>query len=247
MYDLIIPAAGRGTRLGLPFPKLFADITHDKRVIDHLLDTFNDATRCTIVLSPAGLNYYYQHLSTLPPSENRFVTVQNQPTGMGAAVLYALPYTKSDYTVVIWGDQAGIKRVAFDQAFTHFINSSSDFLSPHVKVSKPYVSYNYSCEAAVYRLTNIKQSRDLELPPVTGLTDCGLFIFRTQILKDYLRPYLDSCPVSPVTGEKNFLPFLVYISELGKRTVPLILKDLSLALGINTVNDLAAIKQLHSS
>ena len=89
----VIPAAGQGSRLGTTVPKLFVEIKQGLRIWDILLARVATVTRHVhLVLSPEGLDHFEALGRPAPPGVRVTCSVQEQPRGMGDAVLGACEY-----------------------------------------------------------------------------------------------------------------------------------------------------------
>src|ERR1041385_2670368 len=107
-WTAIIPAAGRGSRLGFPRPKILYPVA-GRPILDWLLDILlPNSVSLVFVLSPDGVADVTEHLRRRMPDGFKIV-VQHTPTGMGDAVALALPAVETVHAAIIWGDQVGLR------------------------------------------------------------------------------------------------------------------------------------------
>ena len=106
---LIIPAAGRGSRLGLAIPKLLVPV-NGRAMIDHLFALYATvADGAVLVVHPTAVDEVRSHISDAPfPFA---VVVQHEPTGMLDAILLARPAvvrSSPRRILITWCDQVAI-------------------------------------------------------------------------------------------------------------------------------------------
>src|SRR5437588_2487639 len=106
-WTAIIPAAGRGSRLGSDQPKILYPIL-GKPILEWLLDALVPVCRSfVLVLSPEGRS------AIEPAARHRLgveldVVIQERPTGMADAVRLAAAVTRTEFALTIWGDQVTV-------------------------------------------------------------------------------------------------------------------------------------------
>jgi bifunctional UDP-N-acetylglucosamine pyrophosphorylase/glucosamine-1-phosphate N-acetyltransferase len=176
-------------------------------------------------------------LAADPHRDRISIGVQEKPRGMGDAIFGAADTWKNfSHLLVVWGDQAGLSSDTLRRAIAlHAAGYGPRCTLPVVETEQPYVQY-------VFRdglLNTIRQAREGALVDQHGLSDVGVFLLETDGLQDAWRDYGLIAAAGEVTGELNFLPFLVYLSQTCRwrfGTVPV--TDASEARGINTRADL---------
>lgn len=136
----VIPAAGRGTRLGLSRPKILVELRADLSIWDVLaegLHTFVDGYN--VILSPDGEKLFRRALQERRVVKPVDITLQHEPKGMGHAIFCgASVWGKYDSILVIWGDQVNVSRSTLDACVTAHRNASEFQITlPVVKVNCP--------------------------------------------------------------------------------------------------------------
>jgi CTP:molybdopterin cytidylyltransferase MocA len=247
----VIPAAGRGSRLNRNGPKLLAPITEQETVwsllrrrLEGLVDHIH------VVLSPRDLHAFRRvldHEAVLDTAGARRVTigVQPQPTGMGDAVYIGHPvWSRADVLLVVWGDQVHVTRGTFQAALRLHANAQRRIVLPLVRLPVPYVEYAFDASG---RLTAVWQSREGHRCQPGGLGDVGTFVLSTQGLgEEWLRFRADGNR-GEMTGEINFLPFLLHLTRRHWETIPLHLSEPLQARGVNTPDDLEFFRNLYTT
>src|SRR5678816_1858561 len=100
---LIIPAAGRGTRLQSDLPKVLYPVA-GRPMIDHLLDLYSDvAERFVLVLSPEFDEAVRRHCSSIHRFAGRIdYAIQERPDGMLPAILAAASIVAGHQPESVW-------------------------------------------------------------------------------------------------------------------------------------------------
>lgn len=231
----VIPAAGRGSRLGMDKPKILAplnarqtiwSVLHAKLapLVDHI----------HVVLSPEGIREFPT------PPEGVSLSVQPEPTGMGDAIFGASAYWETfDAILVVWGDQVFVSSGTLGRALATLALPQRHAVLPLTGMAKPYVEYVF--EGA--ELVKVLQSREGDTTRPGGFSDVGTFLLGTPGLGAAWKVYLSQAPRGSQTGEVNFLPFLPFLSAQGWTIAPLEIPDPTEARGINTLEDLSFFRE----
>lgn len=233
----VIPAAGRGSRLGLDVPKLLAPLGFGRTVWTHLRDSLaGSAGHVHVVMSPA-FSELMKEAAAESPRGSVSVGVQLQPLGMGDAIFGAFDHWKHfRQLLVIWGDQAGLSAETLRRVIArHASGAGPRCTLPVVEAERPYVQYVFQGQS----LVEIRQAREGALVDARGSSDVGVFLLETEGLAEAWQSYAATAAAGAVTGELNFLPFLVFLSRRCGwtfETVPV--TDPTEARGINTREDL---------
>jgi bifunctional UDP-N-acetylglucosamine pyrophosphorylase / glucosamine-1-phosphate N-acetyltransferase len=235
----VVPAAGRGSRLGMDIPKALVRPDGTRTLIEIMFDKVADVVdRFVTVVSPAVL----QH-DSWPNSLALEVVIQEYPTGMGDAVFCAVEQIKeSSIILVLWADQYGITPETIKHCIeAHQINKgiSPRITIPLIKVEKPYVEYKILGD----RIESISQSREGQMVAEEGLTDVGLFVLDAgPSLVSEWNSHIKSGIKGELTNERNFLPFLEWLTNNNWELVT-VAAQAEDRLGINTREDFAKAKE----
>jgi bifunctional UDP-N-acetylglucosamine pyrophosphorylase/glucosamine-1-phosphate N-acetyltransferase len=240
-WTALIPAAGRGVRLGSDRPKILYPV-NGKPILDHLLALLNPfCIRFVFVLSPSGRGAIEKRLEQLCPGRYN-IAIQEQPTGMGDAVACGAGLVQTANTLVIWGDQAAVRPATIETG----IRIHDGIISPAATVPtavrpQPYIHLERDSSG---RLQRLLQAREGDAMPAEGETDSGVFLFRTESLRKSL-PLLsreESCR-GRKTGEVNFLPLLPLLERSGERCISVRIIGVEESVGINTPEEAAYLSE----
>jgi len=229
----VIPAAGRGSRLGLvDRPKILAPVDEDRgetiwSILAAKLRPF--AERIQLVLSPSGAEWF--------TNAGADIAIQDEPLGMGDAIFRGASSWKADRVLIVWGDQVNLSSETFERTLQVHARAAcrSAFALPRVWHVKPYVQYDFNETGDV---TGVRQSREGDVTDAAGWSDVGLFCLSTSGLADLWTEYLATAPHGSTTGEINFLPFLPFLSSKGWAAATWDVMDPDEARGVNTPADL---------
>lgn len=234
----VIPAAGRGTRLGSDQPKILTPLTaHDTvwsilhakiaPLVDHI----------HLVLSPDGAKQF----PDLPA--NVSVSIQPDPIGMGDAIFRGFEtWSHYDAVLIVWGDQVFVSADTLKRAILALRRAQRHAVLPVTRMATPYVEYVFDGP----RLSQVLQTREGDTTAPNGFSDVGTFLLGTGGLRPAWEDYSRSAARGRGTGEINFLPFLPYLSAHGWTITPLEVADPAEARGINTKDDLAFFQSLYN-
>ena len=232
----VIPAAGRGTRLGGDGPKILAPLTaHDTiwSILQARLAPLVDHIH--LVLSPEGA-------AAFPPlPANVSTSIQPAPTGMGDAIFRGYDvWSRYDAVLVVWGDQVFVSTDTVRRALDA-LRPGENAVLPVTRMAIPYVEYVFDGP----RLTKVLQTREGDVTTPNGYSDVGTFLLGTGELKAHWDAYRTKAPRGAATSEINFLPFLPFLSAQGWTITPVEVADATEARGINTKDDLAFFQSLY--
>jgi bifunctional N-acetylglucosamine-1-phosphate-uridyltransferase/glucosamine-1-phosphate-acetyltransferase GlmU-like protein len=232
---IIIPAAGRGSRLGWDGPKALSPVA-GRPMIDFVLERYSDvASRFVVVVAPAAVPAFEAYLPTTRGAID--CVVQPEPTGMLPAVLCARPAIEThqpDQVWITWCDQIGISAATIARLRQAMDDQpAAALVFPSVRQAPPYIHFVRDADG---RIAGVFQRRDGDPMPSVGESDAGLFAMRREVFLNDLVEYARIAPVSDRTQERNFLPFIPWLAERAVvRTVEL--ADPREALGVNTADD----------
>ena len=237
-WTALIPAAGRGRRLGFSRPKILYPL-RGRLILDWLLDFLvPNCASLVFVLSPEGAGEVAAALEQRIPG--RFaVVIQETPTGMGDAVALALPRVKTRYAAVVWGDQVALRRESVESCMRlHQGPLQPSVTCPTVLRANPYIHFDRD-EAG--RLVGLKQAREGDAMPETGESDTGFFCFETAALRRLLDRLRAEGSVGTATREFNLLPVIPLAAQREVVLTPRVMR-LEETVGVNTREDAAAVE-----
>ena len=235
----VIPAAGRGTRLGADGPKILTPLTANDTIWSILYAKLAPLVdHIHLVLSPEGAAAF----PPLPASVS--TSIQPAPTGMGDAIFRGYDvWSKYDAVLVVWGDQVFVSADTLNRALAALSVPDRHAVLPVTRMAVPYVEYVFDGP----RLTKVLQTREGDVTTPNGYSDVGTFLLSTGELKARWDAYLAQAPRGGGTGEINFLPFLPFLSVRGWTVTPLEVADATEARGINTKDDLNFFQSLYKN
>ena len=234
----VIPAAGRGTRLGADTPKILTPLSARDTIwsvlharlaplVDHI----------HLVLSP--------HVaSVFPPlPENVSAGIQPAPIGMGDAIFQGFDvWSRHDAVLIVWGDQVFVSADTLARAIAA-LRPGRQAVLPVTRMAAPYVEYVFEGP----RLARVLQTREGDVTAPDGYSDVGTFLLGTEGLRGAWEDYLKDAARGAGTGEINFLPFLPFLCARGWPVTRIEVADATEARGINTKDDLAFFQNLYKS
>jgi bifunctional UDP-N-acetylglucosamine pyrophosphorylase/glucosamine-1-phosphate N-acetyltransferase len=234
--SVLVAAAGRGARAGLPYPKTLYPVRGRPTLVRILETLSNLDQRPTVVISPSGRIPISKCLSRFNISAH--MVEQSEPKGMGDAVLCfrkSGAYGSSNNVLLIWGDIPLIEKATVDAMVTAHVENDNDFTFVTGWVSNAYTLVERCARGQV---VGVLESRELgPWETIVGERDIGLFIFRRDLVLDLLEQDLPG-KLGKISGEHGFLYVIRLLTSRGHRVVGLpIATELDL-VSLNSVSDL---------
>jgi len=244
----VVPAAGRGSRLGVDIPKVFVSLRPGWTIWDALHEQLaRVADRVVLVLSPEGTCYLADHRAEFPAESfsRTELACQGEPTGMGDAIFGAAElWRDARDLLIVWGDQVNLSAKTFRGCVErHDARKGPALTLPVTRVKRPYVEYVFDAGG---HLREVRQSREGDKCAANGFSDVGMFLLTggAALLREW-EHYRAAAREGAATGELNFLPFLAYLSvEAGWPVNRYEVSDPAEARGVNTPEDLAWARKL---
>lgn len=237
---LIVPAAGRGSRLGASGPKALVPVD-GRPMLDHVLDLHaSSVDRIALVVAPGA----YPEFAAFAEARDLSIdlAVQAEPTGMLDAIWTAQPLVaryRPTRVVVTWCDQIGITDETIRRVHERSrAPDAAPLLFPTLEVTRPYIHFDRDPSG---RIAGVRQRREGDAMPERGETDLGLFDLSLDAYLGDLADFTREATPSSSTGERNFLPFIPWLASRHRvETLPG-MSSIEV-LGINTPDDLAVVE-----
>jgi len=236
---LIVPAAGRGSRLGADLPKALVPVA-GRPMLDHLVERHAPfVDRIAVVVAPSAWDQFTAYVA-----ERSFpidLAVQREPTGMLDAIMAATSLVNEHQprrVVLTWCDQVAISDATLQQLRNTTAALPPSLVLPTLEVDTPYIHFDRDSSG---RIVGVRHRREGDAMPARGETDIGLFDLSLDAYRRDLLHFARGAEPGSVTGERNFLPFIPWLAATGGvHTFPA--ASAIEALGINTPADLSAIE-----
>lgn len=228
----LVPAAGRGSRAGLPYPKTLHPV-RGVPILGRLLDLLApyDAEP-VVVVSPDGRAPVATFLRD--SGRRAELVVQPEPRGMGDAVLRfadAADAAAADDILLVWGDIPLLSPATLEATVAAHRGGGAAMTLPTRHVDRAYTVVTRDAAGAV---TGIAETREAGIDPGPGEREIGLFAFRRAAVFPLLhRPLADAFGAR--TGEHGFLHVVGHLARAGERVE---------ALPIATEDDLVSLNAL---
>jgi len=232
---LIIPAAGRGSRLQSELPKVLYPVG-GRAMLDRLLELYADvAERFVLVVSPEFEGAVRAHCANSVLAQRIEYAIQKRPEGMLPAILAAAPFIaqwQPESVWITWCDQIAI-RPGTVRRLAELTASDPDLVFPTVRKQAPYIHFDRDVRG---RITAVRHRREGDAMPEEGESDSGLFALSRSAYLEHLPRFAAEPAHGATTGERNFLPFIPWMARRG-RVLTYELEEEVESLGVNTVSD----------
>jgi bifunctional UDP-N-acetylglucosamine pyrophosphorylase/glucosamine-1-phosphate N-acetyltransferase len=237
---LIVPAAGRGSRLGVAGPKALAPVA-GRPMLEHVLRRHRSSVnRFIVVVAPSATDAFAAFAAEQGAPMD--LVVQPSPTGMLDAIMAASQLVERHRprrVAVTWCDQIAVASATIERLSSRAMSSDAPALVlATLQVDSPYIHFERNEHS---RIVGVRQRREGDSMPDSGETDMGLFDLSLDAYLRDLPLFASDAPTSTGTGERNFLPFIPWLARRAAvETVPGVAAIET--VGINTPDELAAVE-----
>jgi bifunctional UDP-N-acetylglucosamine pyrophosphorylase / glucosamine-1-phosphate N-acetyltransferase len=237
---LIVPAAGRGARLGGSAPKVLAPVG-GRPMIDWLLDLYDPyVAHVVLVVHPAAREVVAQYLSR----RTRVIELveQREPTGMLDAILTPsalIERWQPAWVWVTWCDQIAVHPRTVARLAETPVTGAAPLVLPTVRRHAPYIHLERD---GAGRIVRVRHRREGDRLPDPGESDVGLFSLSREAYLRELPAFAAEVTRGAGTGERNFLPFIPWLAARARvETFPAL--DEMESVGINTPEERAQVER----
>jgi len=231
---LVVPAAGRGSRLQTALPKALVPVA-GRPMLDWIVRLYRPyVDRLVVVAHPSFVRQVEQWAVGHGEID---VVQQPEPTGMLDAILCAsavISRVQPDWVWITWCDQIGVLADTLERLGSETAVPGRALVLPTVAQQDPYI---HLARDAHGRITRVLHRREGDEVPPMGESDMGVFAMTRTAFDADLTRYAREAQVGHATGERNFLPFIPWLAARAEvATFPC--TDPMEALGVNTPEDL---------
>lgn len=207
---LLIPAAGIGSRLRAGVPKPLYPIG-GRPMIDILIDLYAPfVDRVILVAHPSAVDAITAHCAGRPVD----IEVQTKPTGMLDAILIPSDRIRRYNPGAIWitwCDQVAVHpRTVSELARRSSAPDAPPLVFPVVRREHPYTHLVRDPSGTI---VEILHRREADRMPEIGESEMGVFSLSREAYLTDLPAFAAEAGVGSETGERNFLPFIVWLSR----------------------------------
>ncbi|MFT5110869.1 MAG: bifunctional UDP-N-acetylglucosamine pyrophosphorylase/glucosamine-1-phosphate N-acetyltransferase [Parasphingorhabdus sp.] len=235
MQCMIIPAAGRGTRLNSDLPKLLFKI-QGVSLIEYVLRRHSEFIQhFVVVIHPDMQEAVSRELDKC--GYDYSLAYQTQATGMLDAILLASDNVRTlDPTTIwiSWCDQVAISQKTAS-TLNQFTSELGEFgmALPTMTKSEPYIHLSRNTQG---QITDILQRREGDAMPRVGENDCGLFAMTIATYLQQLPEFTRSMVIGTATAERNFLPFIPWLTKRAAVNT-FAVENINESIGVNTIEE----------
>lgn len=234
-WTAIIPAAGRGSRLGYDKPKILFPVA-GRPILDHLINLLEPLVdRFVFILSPSGAPIVSPLIQERLGSRS-VVAIQKEPRGMADAIAQGLPLSQTEQTLILWGDQPAVRpqTVQVLQQL-HEQTPGARLTLPLVHRAEPYVHFTQDQRG---KLSHILKRREGDAMPEYGDADCGVFAFNTAELTSlFANAVLNGKTLTNGTNEWDMHPMLPQLDVSETSINAFYVESTEETIGINSLAD----------
>ncbi len=239
---LVIPAAGSGSRLAAGVPKVLAPVD-GRPMLDHLLRLYRSHVERVVCVVRPGIEQEVLRLAGAADVVVQCV-VQAAPTGMLDAILIAIEQVRQvpmDWVWITWCDQVAIRAETVEELRRRCTGGVEfGMVLPTVARRSPYIHFDRDHHD---RIVALRQRREGDAMPEVGESDAGLFALSRRACLELLPAFDAGTDPGATTGERNFLPFIPWLSaRYPDAVVTFPCRDPREAVGVNTPEELREVE-----
>jgi len=207
--NVLIPAAGRGSRSGLSIPKSLKEINGIPIIIRICNQLSNYDNNPKIVINQKDEALFLA--SFKKHKINAQLIYQNTPLGMGHAILQAKDYINDgEEILLVWSDIPFLQKSTIDGLVLNHLNAKNVFSLASYVCSNPYTLIE-RINGKVVKLLETHKNTFLDKVS-KGERDIGLFIFDKKIIFDLLEKDFKKYDITSKV-EFGFLSIIEKISD----------------------------------
>ena len=229
----LIPAAGKGTRSGLDYPKCLYKINSTPILIRIIKNIQEIDSKPTIVIQKKFLELFLKNIK----SYNFKVEIlfQHKPLGMGNAILQFNKSKKISNCdiLLIWGDIPYIRKSTIKKLIKFHFKKNNDLtlITKHVK--NPYTVVKRDLKNKIISVNETKINK--KFITKYGEREIGIFLFKKNIIFNYLKKNLSN---KYNNGEHGFLYVIEHLIKDGYKVDALPIANNREIISFNSINDL---------
>lgn len=233
---VVIAAAGRGTRAGLPYPKTLFEVKGQPILIRSLACLSPWDPEPTVIVSPSGRAAVSRCLADHQAVAE--LIDQPMPHGMGDAVLQvrgSAAAMRAEHLLLAWGDIPFLHRDSIAAMFDVHAAHDNDFTFITAVVPRAYTVVIRDARGRVGSVIETREQGEQE--PGPGERDIGVFIFRRAPVLALLA---EDTPgkLGKATGEHGFLYIVAHLAQRGFRIEALPIATPKELVSLNYLSDL---------
>ena len=192
-----------------------------------------------IIVSPEGYEDIYSEAKKY--SNNPRLLIQNNPNGMGDAVLQLDQVSKSlsDDILLIWGDVPFISQKTVEMTINKHFDEDNFFTFPTFFSDEPYTLVKRDLNNNIIGVFETKNNQEVYVPK-EGERDLGLFLFKKDLILKLLKQDLPN-RINIHDGEHGFLYIIEHLARCTNRIGSIQVLDKREAVSFNSMQDISGI------
>lgn len=236
-FELIVAAAGRGSRMGGELPKPLYQV-NGKPLLELILEKFKvKLDNIIVVVSEHSRVSFEEFLLGLRQkrqfeNQNFEIAVQMNINGTLGAVEAGLRKVKANCVFIAWGDHIGISEEMIKKMKVNMENNQDkSLILPTVMRSNPYINF----KRLENKIVEFQELKKLKTKITYGENDCGCFLFNTVSILNSIENF--KLTNSDRAGEINFLEVIPFLEREKEGILTQVESNLQLTMGINSIED----------
>lgn len=235
-YQIVILGAGKGTRLGVSYPKILHKLNYPTGSMSLLQNTLNNIKSLERVVEISKIflvidrekKPFFEH-KIQEENLNIIGLESDDIRGTAISINAVKSFINPDYeTIFLWGDLA-LWRVADMATVINLHSRVESCLAFSTRLKKsPYVAFLRSKEGVI---TSVIHANEMKRYQGLAEQDCLSFVCSSKALT-FLKEFIESCKSS---GEVDFVHFIPYLTSQGLPVLGVPIVQEGTVYGLNTL------------
>ena len=230
----LIPAAGKGKRAGLDYPKTLFKL-NSLPILIRILKSLSDIdSKPSVVINSKYHDMFIKILNKY--NYQAELLFQKKQIGMGNSILQfnkSYKKFKNNNILLIWGDIPYIRKTTIKKLISLHFKNNNDFSLITKLVDNPYTIVTRDKNNKILSIKETKTNKGLK--PKYGERDIGIFLFRRSLIMNFLKKKL---PDKYQNGEHGFLYIIEHLICSGYKVEGYPIANNKEIISFNSLNDL---------
>lgn len=231
--NILIPAAGKGSRSKLDYPKTLFKI-NNKSILERIIrNTSFLNSNVSIIASPHGKKVIFDFLKKKKIKSE--ILIQKKPHGMGDAILHFKEskfFKNTNDILLIWGDVPYIKKSTFKKLINFHYNNQNTLSMLSIFVNNPYTLIKRN---KFNKIKEVIETKNLKKKYKYGEREIGAFVVNKKIIFKFLnKKYM----TINKNKEHGFLYLVKILVKNNYKVESLLIDDVKESKSLNYINDI---------
>lgn len=245
-YQVVIMAAGKGTRMNLNYPKPVFKLNYpygSNSLIGNIIYTLEkikfEISSCNIIINKDDEKFFNDF--EFNKSKIELIKLrENQIKGTGNCLYESFKFlNKVEDIILIWGDLAIFPKYILNTSVLIKENFKSEIVFPTKIKMNPYVSFLRGKAGEINKVLHSNEGNNYE---GYAEQDCSSFVIGSNSFQDF--EYFIENKRNYSNSEIDFIHFIPYLNSLNKNVIGLPIVSETYVSGVNTIKKTKKVQKI---